>query len=125
MNRLLAWVALSVTCSALVNCNPLEPRVCTLIGCSSGLRVELEGASSAPFTLTATAGGATESIVCEQATGCELFFEDFTPSQVTISYESAEQEIEQTFSPSYSRSRPNGEDCPPECLNGIVVLELP
>lgn len=125
MNRLMALAALSVVCSALVRCNPFEPRSCTLIGCSSGLRVELEGTPTAPFTLTATAGAASESISCEQATACNLFFEDFTPSQVTISYESGGEEIEQTFSPSYARSRPNGEDCPPECLNGAVTLELP
>lgn len=56
---------------------------------------------------------------------CRLFFEDFTPSEVTISYESGDQTVQQTFSPTYSRSRPNGEDCPPECVNATVVLELP
>lgn len=125
MSRLFALVALSVACSAFVDCNPFEPPLCTLIGCSSGLTVELQGPPTAPFTLTATAAGTTESIVCEEVTGCALFFEDFTPPQVTISYESGGEEVEQTFSPSYSRSRPNGEGCPPECLNGTVVLELP
>ena len=125
MKRLLALAALSIACSALVSCNPFEPRACTLIGCYSGLRVELEGTPTTPFTLTATAGAASETIVCEQATSCDLFFENFTPSQVTISYESGREETEQTFTPSYSRSRPNGEHCPPECLNGTVVLELP
>lgn len=125
LNRLIVLAALSVAGSALISCNPLEPRACTLIGCNSGLRVEIEGTPSGPFTLTATAGGASESVSCEQGTACDLFFEDLTPSQVTISYESGGEEIEQTFSPSYTRSRPNGEDCPPECVNGTVVLELP
>lgn len=124
---MLAFAGLSLVGSLVASCNPLEPipRVCTLIGCRSGLSVELEGTPAVPFTLTATAGDTTESIVCDQRTGCRLFFEDFTPAQVIISYESGGEEIERTFNPSYSRSRPNGEGCPPECLNGTVVLQLP
>lgn len=118
-------MGLSVACAAFASCNPFEPRACTQIGCSSGLSVVLEGTPTAPFTLTATGAGTMESIVCEEAAGCPLFFEGFAPSQVTISYESGGKEVEQTFSPSYTRSRPNGEDCPPECLSGTVVLELP
>ena len=125
MSRLMAVAALSVVCAALASCNPVAPRGCTQIGCSSGLRVELDGTPTAPFTVTATAGAASVSISCEQATPCVLFFEDFTPSQVSISYQSGDQVVQETFSPSYARSRPNGEDCPPECLNGAVVLELP
>lgn len=124
MNRLLTLAAVSFACSLVASCNPVEPRVCTLMGCTSGLRVDLEGTPTAPFTVTATAGGTTESVTCEQEAGCDLFFEGFTPSQVTISYESAGEEIEQTFSPTYSLSRPNGEGCPPECLNGTVILDL-
>ena len=125
MNRLIALAALSVAGSALISCNPFEPRVCTQIGCDSGLRVEIGGTPAGPFTVTASAGAASRSVSCEQTTACDLFFEDFTPSQVTISYESGGEEVERTFSPSYTRSRPNGEHCPPECLNAAVVLELP
>lgn len=35
----------------------------------------------------------------EQVMGCDLFFEDFTPSQATISYELGGEEIEQTSAP--------------------------
>lgn len=46
-------------------------------------------------------------------------------SQVTISYESNGEQVEQSFHPSYTRSRPNGIGCPPECVNATVVLRLP
>lgn len=125
MKRSLELSALALLAAALASCNPFEPRSCTLIGCRSGLTVQLNGTPTAPFTVTAAAGSATESIVCDEASECALFFEDFTSPEVTISYESGDQTVQQTFNPLYSRSRPNGEGCPPECLNATVVLGLP
>lgn len=116
------FLALSVTS---VGCGILIPKGCTLIGCDSGLLVELEGAPSDPFTMTATAtGGETQTIECSGPEDCYLFFQDFTPAEVTVTYESGEQVVEITFSPEYSRIRPNGEDCPPECINASVSLRL-
>lgn len=124
MNGLIAVTALSVLYVGLTGCNFLAPKACTTAGCASGLRVVLEGTPTDPFTVTATDGAASESISCEQATECDLFFEGFTPQQVTISYQSDGHLVEETFSPGYEQSRPNGEDCPPVCLNGVVVLGL-
>lgn len=125
MKGMSSFAALSVLCAALGGCNPFAPMACTQIGCSSGLRVELEGTPTGTFTVTATADGATESVLCDDVATCDLFFEDFTPAQVTVSYESDDQQVERTFTPSYTRSRPNGEHCPPECLQGTVLLALP
>lgn len=125
MKPKLGFAALALFGAAFASCNPFEPRVCTLIGCSSGLMVELQGTAATPFAVTAVSGTATESIECSDLGECRLFFEDFTPSDVTVAYESADQTVQHTFNLTYSRSRPNGERCPPECLNATVVLELP
>lgn len=107
------------------SCSPVGPRACTQIGCESGLTVELQGTPDAPFTVSATADdGDTESITCTETEACRLFFQDFTPDRVTITYEAAGRTVQQSFTPQYTRSRPNGEDCPPECMNATVVLDV-
>ena len=111
--------------AGLSACNALGPQACTQIGCDSGLLVELQDEPQAPFTVTATAeDGRTRTIDCPDPANCRIFFEGFTPSEVTITYESGGDAVEQTFSPAYTRSRPNGEDCPPECVNATVRLDI-
>ena len=124
MNRILVLVGLLALCAAPSGCGSTGPRACTEIGCSDGLTVVLEGASAASFTVTATAEGRSEMRECE-STGCVLFFQDFTPAEVTITYASGDREVVETFSPEYRTSRPNGEGCPPECLQATVTLVIP
>ena len=106
-------------------CNPFAPQVCTLIGCDSGLEIQLVGAPEEPHTVTVTAGDRTESYTCTDAARCRLpFFLDFTPTAVTVVYESASVRIERDFEPEYRRFRPNGDDCPPDCLTATVEFRV-
>lgn len=98
---------------------------CTLIGCSSGLTVDLQGASEEPFMLTVESkGGEKKSVECASPGSCFAFFEEFTPAEVTVTFESEATRVERTFTPEYSRWRPNGPDCPPECRIATVVLSV-
>lgn len=116
---------LAVLAAAVGGCDLAEPGLCTLVACTDGLLIEFNGTPAAEFTVIATADtGETESLTCTDQNACLLVFRDFTPPEVTIRYESSEQTIEQTFTPEYERTRPNGPDCPPECLVATVVVDL-
>ena len=115
---LLAWAGTS-------GCGVVGPRVCTEMGCSSGLVVDLQGASDVPFTLTASvAGRAPETLECQSPDACLLLFEDLTAAEVTLTYTSGGVTVQRTFTPEYERIRPNGEDCPPECVSATVVFDV-
>jgi hypothetical protein len=106
-------------------CNPFAPRNCTLIGCQTGLQIHLIDAPEELYTVTVTAGDRTESYTCTVAARCPLpFFVDFTPSEVTVVYESDSARVERTFTPEYRRLRPNGDDCPPDCWTATVEFLL-
>ena len=123
-----AWLASTIfilTAGGGCDRSPIDDRACTLIGCQSGLTLELEGAIDDHYTITATADGEQVRFVsCSEAGPCSLFFQDFTPSAVTITYESGGRTVEETFTPEYVRSQPNGQGCPPVCFNATVVLDL-
>lgn len=118
---LLAW--------GLAGCDGLPfLQVCTEIGCSDGLRVDLLGEVPAEFTLRAEAAGEPPRVrECSKTSPCgsTLFFEGFTPGQVTLVLQSSAGPTEMTVAPSYSVFRPNGDDCPPKCRQGVVELTIP
>ncbi len=99
---------------------------CTLIGCDSGLLVQLQGA--VPDTLTITAqspGGSAQTVTCTTAACTQyVFFRDFTPASVTISVRGAGVDLVRTVQPSYRVSQPNGKDCPPTCRQATVQIPV-
>ena len=100
---------------------------CTLIGCSDGLVVQLEGVDVESWTPTAEApGGETRVVECSDASACADFvhLEGFTPEEVTIRWEAGDRVVAVGLAPSYRRYRPNGEDCPPECLQATITLRV-
>ncbi len=113
---------------AVTGCDTLSPRFCTDMGCyNDGLIVELQGTMADEFTVMAEAVGEEPRVMeCSPAAPCgsTVFFEDFTPEQVRVTYSSAAGSIERTFSPTYVVARPNGPHCPPACRQGTVQFQI-
>ena len=107
-------------------CDLLGPACTLLMFCDDVLIVEMEGQLPDEFTLTAEADGEEPRIrECSPSTSCgsTFSFEDFTPSQVKLTFQSVAGSIEQTFSPDYEVVTPNGPDCPPKCRQGTVHFQ--
>ena len=108
---------------ALAGCGESrETRMCTLVGCSSGLQVDLES-TPVPFRIEARVPGSSSRYVAE-CTGREpcttVFFEDFTPASVRIQLIADGDTARWLAEPVYVEERPNGPDCPPVCRIGRV-----
>lgn len=106
-------------------------QVCTEIGCVDGLTVQLEGVIPSTFTVEAVVPGDSPILVqCSSdqpaipCAGDHLFFEGFTPEEVTIRISWKDGQVSETFRPSYERVQPNGPGCPPECRQGHVTMML-
>lgn len=102
--------------------------VCTLIGCEDGLRVEIEGGLALPYTVSASVPGASHPWVveCTVAAPCDgsVWFPEFTPDFVRITVETESETRTRDVQVDYESFRPNGPECPPECLQGTVTFEL-
>jgi hypothetical protein len=109
-----------------------EPaQVCTEIGCHSGLTIQLEGTipeaysveisvpGDEPFRVECPQGG--EPVYCE---GDRLFLAERTPEEVTVRVSWEDNSVVETLQPTYETIRPNGPDCPPECRQAEVKLNL-
>ena len=127
MQKLLL-VPLAAAALAAAGCNgSAEPRICTQIGCNDGLQVELRGSLPDSYTVSASASGLpTQTVECSPGRECgeTLFFPEFMPASVTITVRGSGVDVQQSFTPTYETSRPNGPDCPPECRSGKVIVEV-
>ena len=106
-------------------------RVCTLIGCESGVTVHLSSLPSQPFRVEVGAPGADTQYVfdCTNDTArCrrEIFFPDLGSDHlfVTVRVGTASRmtEVSQV---NYTRFQPNGEHCPGDCRNADVDAAIP
>jgi len=99
--------------------------MCTLIACSDGITVELQGNVPQTYTVTARGDGETRSRECSPSQPCNpLMFENFTPERVVIEVTSAAGSVRREVTPEYRRVRPNGPNCPPECRQARIVVSL-
>jgi hypothetical protein len=96
---------------------------CTQIGCSDGLRVELDGFRE-EVELELAAGGETRTVTCLPPGPCRHFVPDFAPAEVTATAFLGDREEERTFEPEYREERPNGRDCPPVCRQAEIRWKL-
>ncbi len=120
---LVAAAILSLACS----CGSTEPRVCTQIGCDSGLLVQVQGNVPDQLTISVRPRGSPQAwtVQCTTATCARyVFFADFTPEAVYVEVHGAGVDIVREMQPAYVVERPNGKDCPPECRIGKVVLQV-
>ena len=102
---------------------PAAPTMCTQIGCSDGLNVELDGFSD-EVELKLAAGDETRTVTCLPPGPCRHFVPDFTPEEVTATALLPDREEERTFTPEYREERPNGPDCPPVCRQARIRWKL-
>lgn len=102
---------------------PRGPVMCTQIGCSDGLNVELDGFTE-EVELELAAGGETRTVTCQPPGPCHHFVPDFTPEEVTATVFLPDREEERTFTPEYREERPNGPDCPPVCRQARIRWRL-
>lgn len=100
---------------------------CTEIGCVEPLVVELVGDVPETYIVRFEfAGELPVEFACSEAPCPGVASIPFAPVEVTISVRdgAGEEVARQVFEPSYTTSRPNGANCPPECLNASVALTI-
>lgn len=107
-------------------CSLGEPVTCTGIQCTNALVVEFQGAVPSSYTIEVRGPNETRRFTCTEASLCqEAVFEGFTPVQATIRLEWSGGTFEEVVTPVYQTVQPNGPDCPPICLRGVVTIEIP
>ena len=100
--------------------------VCTLIGCDSGLTVQVQNAHAGPITIQARVSGDStqaHTMSCTPSTcGNSAFFRDFTPTAVQLVISTSAGTRTQDVTPTYVTSQPNGKGCSPTCRNARVTV---
>ena len=99
--------------------------VCSLIGCRTGLTVDIQNAPAGPITVQATIegeSGIVYTVTCPGTSGCTnlLFFADFTPSQAHLTITTTAGTRQQVVTPTYTTYQPNGPRCAPTCRSATV-----
>jgi hypothetical protein len=125
MKRFLSLAAVVL----LAGCTGIIDGACTLIGCSSGLTVQLAAAPAGAYRIEVFSSPSGPHYVwdCGDAAQCgtTAMFTDFTPTSVTIRVTTSAGTREQTSQPAYNTSRPNGPNCEPTCTQATVTVALP
>ena len=110
----------------LFGCNaPPEPVACTMIGCSNGLSIRVNGTLTSNYTVTVSANNQViGTFNCTAGQQCMNFIENQTPATISVVIQGAGQKITRAYQPEYQNSRPNGPDCPPQCRQATVVVSV-
>jgi hypothetical protein len=113
----------------LTSCEGIfPPGDCTLIGCTDGLGVRLAEAPQGPYTIEVQLpDGESRTFECRQAGQCPAvaFFPGITAEMVTLRLTTSAGTRTEAVRPTYTKQRPNGRRCPPECWQAEVTLRLP
>jgi hypothetical protein len=119
--RQLIWaLAVILSCS--------DPgRVCTLIGCQSGLTVALTSQPAGAYSVEVYTTGDGPRFVhqCSGTGTCQIFFPSFTPSHVFVDVVVGSATATHERNVTYTVSRPNGPGCDPECRQATVTVSPP
>jgi hypothetical protein len=120
---LLILLAALAACSSA---NAPEERACTLIGCSSGLSVAIDGPADGPFVVEASDGSVMETFECAAGARCErVTFDNYLPERVTVRVIAAGDTTTTIVEPTYTTLQPNGPGCPPTCTQATVTARKP
>ena len=106
-------------------------RVCTLLGCQSGVTVHLPALPSQPFRIEVRTSPSDVAYIfdctddnhrCRQ----DIFFPGLIADRlfVTVRVGTASRETE-VVQVTYAHSHPNGPNCPPDCQTADVSAALP
>jgi hypothetical protein len=119
------WGPLALLCAACAQSGSSPPQACTLIGCESGLEVQVEPPPSGDFRVEVEAAdGASRAFQCPQGTTCggRAFFPDFMPAAAAIRVIVDGDTTSASVMPEYRTTQPNGAACPPTCRFGTATV---
>ena len=105
--------------------NGSGPRACTLIGCVKGLNVVVNSSLQQDYTVNVKSG--TQQLAtatCRAGQPCNVFVENQQPASVVVEIVTPDGTVQRTFNPQYVATRPNGPDCPPECRQATVTVNV-
>lgn len=113
----------SITTGGFAGCTT-GPQGCTLIGCSDGIAIDIDGIVSAQVTVEILVDGVVVGqTLCATSQGnCLVVLEDFVPDELTVRVTGVDSSAEETFTPTYMENQPNGPDCPPICLQALIEM---
>lgn len=105
---------------------------CTVVGCVNGVRVHLESQPTTSYSVQARPIGSADTVqifVCQTRgsdCGNDVYFFNMHPPEVeiTVTVGSASK-VTYIVNIAYTKSRPNGSDCPPECRDATVTAQVP
>jgi hypothetical protein len=118
-------------CLALVTAactSATQEQACTLIGCSDGLVVRVEGAPEGMTTIELKRPFRSPVVLtCTGPDHCAggIQFADQTPAHAIITITSGDRVKSVELDLAYTKSRPNGPGCEPECRQASVTVVLP
>ena len=119
------WVVAGVLALGAAACGGGDENVCTEIGCASGVNVQVTSTSTRLLSVTvASAEGTLSEFRCDTEQNCLTFIPDVTPAEITVTVRTSGGTITRTIQPNYIANRPNGPNCPPECRQASVTLQL-
>jgi hypothetical protein len=129
-------VVIAASIAMLAACDTLgigEPdRNCTLIGCTSGVTVQLSGSPGDSYRVEIFEGNAsipTKVQTCSLGAECPsvVHFTDYRPQgSVRVRVVIGQRTItSQSQILTYVANTPNGPDCDPTCFNALVNMPLP
>ena len=104
---------------------------CTLIGCSSGLRIQFASPPTTAYRIEATSGfaqGPKYVFDCPNVAMCNaptIQLNDYLPPTVTINVITAAGTTTTEVNPEYSKFQPNGSRCGPTCTVATVQVPFP
>jgi hypothetical protein len=109
-----------------------EPiRVCSLVGCESGLTVHLASLPSGPFRVEVRPSGAYDVVYvfeCTSSANCrqEIFFAGLVSTHVEITVKTGigSRTTESQFL-TYTHFQPNGPECEPDCQRADMTVPVP
>lgn len=104
--------------------------VCTLMDCSSGLRIKLSPNARTPWKVQVTDVDTRITRIFDCNAGfpppqCPgAFFPDFMPKRIHVVTVANGFIQENDFTPTYASHRPNGRNCPPVCSVAEVMVTV-
>jgi|SRR4029079_5473164 hypothetical protein len=116
-------LALAAGCSDAVS-------VCTELGCMSGLTIHLTSLPAAPFRIEVTVGGYPDilySYDCMTGPRCDqdAWFPGLIADRVHVTVRVGTSSRSTDITPAYVHFRPNGPNCPPDCLSATISVIPP
>ena len=110
----------------VVSCSDWTGPDCTMIGCDSGLSIQLTSPLT-EYRMTIQAGPQPFYIDCLDDPSCAngVFIDDFFPVQVSVTVTTGEQEYRLTNAkPEYGDVYANGPRCGVTCRTGTVSVRI-